>query len=377
MFMIDNKKINFLFLGIACLEIVTIILGFIVGTSFYFCLKPFIYVGLAIFVYLFLDRKYVVKPYKNYVNQIVVMGAIAYILLYILSGIIFGFSYNPLVTKGKFFFLNIVYYIPTAVSIEFIRYHIISFVDKKYRFRYMILLSIIFAFSMSNISLSMFLSVDSVVKLFYQLLVPNFVIGCFLSYVALYGSLWVSILYVLIPIVYNLFVRIVPNPQWIIPVIIKTFIPFSCYLLIKGVNVSVKKDKKLKKNKNVLFGYIGISLMIFMILFACGIFRIYPVAIASNSMMPSFGRGDIQIVDKKKQVYEVDDVIQFYGLNDTVFVHRVVSVRRDGKNVYYTTKGDNNDTVDLMEISQSRVIGKSILTLKYLGYPTVWITEFF
>ena len=54
MFMIDNKKINFLFLGIACLEIVTIILGFIVGTSFYFCLKPFIYVGLAIFVYLFL-----------------------------------------------------------------------------------------------------------------------------------------------------------------------------------------------------------------------------------------------------------------------------------------------------------------------------------
>ena len=104
MFMIDNKKINFLFLGIACLEIV----GFIVGTSFYFCLKPFIYVGLAIFVYLFLDRKYVVKPYKNYVNQIVVMGAIAYILLYILSGIIFGFSYNPLVTKGKFFFLNIV-----------------------------------------------------------------------------------------------------------------------------------------------------------------------------------------------------------------------------------------------------------------------------
>ena len=114
-----------------------------------------------------------------------------------------------------------------------------------------------------------------------------------------------------------------------------------------------------------------------MILFACGIFRIYPVAIASNSMMPSFGRGDIQIVDKKKQVYEVDDVIQFYGLNDTVFVHRVISVRRDGKKVYYTTKGDNNDTVDLMEISQNRVIGKSILTLKYLGYPTVWITEFF
>ena len=121
----------------------------------------------------------------------------------------------------------------------------------------------------------------------------------------------------------------------------------------------------------------GVTVMVVLILFACGIFRIYPVAIASNSMNPAFSRGDIQIIDKKEQIYKVGDVIQFYGLNDTIFVHRVVSVRKDNGNVYYVTKGDNNDVVDLMEISQHRVIGKSILTLKYFGYPTVWITEVF
>ena len=39
--MIDNKKINTLFITITLIEIVTIILGFTIGSSFYFCLKEY------------------------------------------------------------------------------------------------------------------------------------------------------------------------------------------------------------------------------------------------------------------------------------------------------------------------------------------------
>ena len=104
--MIDNKKINTLFITITLIEIVTIILGFTIGSSFYFCLKPFIYIGLALFTYLFIDKKYLVKREKRYINQITIMAIIGYMLLYILTGIIFGFANNPLVMKGKFFFLS-------------------------------------------------------------------------------------------------------------------------------------------------------------------------------------------------------------------------------------------------------------------------------
>ncbi len=92
-------------------------------------------------------------------------------------------------------------------------------------------------------------------------------------------------------------------------------------------------------------------------------------------MNPTFSRGDIQIIDKEKKEYQKGDIIQFYGINNTIFVHRVISTRKEGSKIYYTTKGDNNDTVDLMEISEDKVIGKAILTIKYLGYPTVWISE--
>lgn len=375
--MIDNKKINVLFKVIFIVEVITIVLGFIIGTSFYFCLKPFIYICLAIFTCLFVDKKYVVKQLKKYVNQIVIMAIIAYMLLYILSGIVFGFANNPLVMKGSFFFLNIIYYIPTAISIEIIRYRIMNYAPHEKRLKFAVIISFIFAFSMSNLSLSMFSSVESIIEMFYQLLVPNFVIGLFLCYVSVNGSLYVNFIYVLIPIIYNLFARIIPNPEWIIPVILKTFIPLIIYVVLDGMKSDLKHESKKKVRKNTILGYVSVVCMIFIILFACGIFRIYPVAIASNSMRPTFSRGDIQIIDKKEQIYKVGDVIQFYGLNDTIFVHRVVSVRKDNGNVYYVTKGDNNDVVDLMEISQNRVIGKSILTLKYFGYPTVWITEVF
>lgn len=377
--MIDNKRIKILFIGIAFFLIVTIVLGFIIGPSFYFCLKPFIYIGLTIFTYLFIDRKYLVKREKKYVNQITIMAVIAYMFIYILTGIIFGFAYNPLVMRGKFFFLNIIYYIPTAISIELIRYRIVSFIDKENRFKYSILLSVILAFAMSNLSLSMFQSPKGLIEMFYQVLVPNFVIGCYLSYVTVNGSLYANIIYIIIPILYNLFAKILPNPQWIIPVLIETFIPIIAYLTLEKMKIVKKREPQILKGKKELAipSIIGLIVMAVTVLFACGIFRIYPVAIASNSMRPVFSRGDIQVIDKKVQVYDVGDIIQFYGLNNTVFVHRVVSIRKEKGNVYYTTKGDNNDTVDLMEISQNRVIGKSIFTIKYLGYPTVWITEKF
>ena len=112
-------------------------------------------------------------------------------------------------------------------------------------------------------------------------------------------------------------------------------------------------------------------------MFSTGIFNVYPVAIASNSMSPTFKRGDIQIIDKRKKEYQKGDIIQFYGLNNTIFVHRIVSKRSEDGKTYYITKGDNNNNVDLMEISEDKIIGKSILTVKYLGYPTILISEIF
>lgn len=318
-----------------------------------------------------------IKRMKKYVNQVTIMASILYLILYILSGIIFEFAYNPLVMQGSHIFFNILYYLPNIIAIEFIRYRLINYLDKEKRFSYTIILSIILSLAMSNIAISAFKTFSSFLEMFYIQIVPNFVIGLYLSYTYIKGNLLPGIIYMLLPAIYQLVSKVLPNPQWIIPVLLKTGVPLTAYFLTESMDLLAKKEVKKIKVTRPIFDYLGLGVMTFFILFACGIFRIYPVAIASNSMNPTFARGDLEIIDKKKQIYQVGDIIQFYGLNNTIFVHRVVNVREENNIHYYTTKGDNNNDVDLLEISENMVIGKSLFTIKYLGYPTVWLSEKF
>ncbi len=366
-------KTKHIFIILLITLIITNIIKSITGTEFYFCIKPFIYIGLCILIYLFTSPKYIVKKYKKFVNQITIMAIIGYMLLYFASGIIFSFANNPLSTSIYNIIFNILFYIPPAISIELIRYRLTNNFDHKKRFKNIIILSLILTLYMSNLTINDLTNIKSFIEAFYKMIVPNFVIGCFLSFVALNGSLYASLIYILTPIIFNLFSPIIPSPEWIITVLLQTIIPIICYTMI---NQAIPKENKLKTQKktNIPY-YASIIILTCVILFSCGIFRIYPVAIASNSMDPTFSRGDIQIIDKKKQEYQKGDIIQFYGINNTIFVHRVVSKRKEGNKTYYVTKGDNNKTVDLMEISEDKVIGKSILTIKYLGYPTLWISE--
>ena len=118
------------------------------------------------------------------------MATIAYILIYFLSGILFSFANNPLNMKSYNIIFNILYYIPTAISVELIRYRLTNTFNYQKRLKNIVFLSIILTFYMSNIPVSNFMALNSFIETFYQIIIPNFVIGCFLSYVALNGSLY-------------------------------------------------------------------------------------------------------------------------------------------------------------------------------------------
>ena len=371
MLQLDTKKIYILLIIVALLNY---LLSAFTGQEFYFCIKPFIYIGLTIIIYSFSYSKYQVKKYKNFVNLITILSIIAYVLLYTLSGIIFEFANNPLKMEGINILYNILYYIPSAICIELIRYRTTNNLKNTNKLKNIIILNIILAILMSNITINNFTTLKGSIEAFYQILIPNFVIGCYLSYVSLYGSLYACIIYSLTPIIYTLLSPIIPNPEWIIIVILETIIPIICYNFI---DKTLPKENQLTKKRSTIPYYVTIVLLIGIVLFSTGIFNVYPVAIASNSMSPTFKRGDIQIIDKRKKEYQKGDIIQFYGLNNTIFVHRIVSKRSEDGKTYYITKGDNNNNVDLMEISEDKIIGKSILTVKYLGYPTILISEIF
>lgn len=95
------------------------------------------------------------------------------------------------------------------------------------------------------------------------------------------------------------------------------------------------------------------------------------VAVFSNSMVPTFEKGDMIIV-KGTDSPEIGDVIVFDspGYNYPI-IHRIIDINENGM----LTKGDHNPVKDPWTISQENVHGKAILKLPYLGWVKVGLFE--
>lgn len=99
------------------------------------------------------------------------------------------------------------------------------------------------------------------------------------------------------------------------------------------------------------------------------------VAVESDSMKPTFVRGDILLL-QGTATYEVGDIIVFSPEpGRTPVVHRIVAINEDGT---YQTKGDANASQLPFErrIRKEQVHGKVILILPALGWIKIGITEY-
>ncbi len=104
--------------------------------------------------------------------------------------------------------------------------------------------------------------------------------------------------------------------------------------------------------------------------FTLGLFAYKPIAILSNSMNPIFKRGDV-VIYKKEENIKPGDIIVFQYQNQ-IIVHRVLSIHE-----YYVTKGDANNNVDYIKVKKEDIKGVYQFSLKYLGYPSIWLNELF
>ena len=88
-----------------------------------------------------------------------------------------------------------------------------------------------------------------------------------------------------------------------------------------------------------------------------------PMKVESDSMNPTFAKGDLiicQTVDDVRSLKE-EDVISFWTIINgrrVINTHRIVSVKDDGTNVSFMTRGDANDKDDDLPAYQSDIIAK-------------------
>jgi signal peptidase I len=97
------------------------------------------------------------------------------------------------------------------------------------------------------------------------------------------------------------------------------------------------------------------------------------MTVLSGSMEPGIKTGSIIAIkptdDQSK--YQKGDVITFRALDqpNILITHRIVEVQKEGSNLSYITKGDNNDAKDVDPIPSKNVVGEYVeFTVPYVGY---------
>ena len=89
--------------------------------------------------------------------------------------------------------------------------------------------------------------------------------------------------------------------------------------------------------------------------------------VLSGSMEPTLSPGDVVIVDATASV-GVGDIITYDTGDQVPTTHRVIDERDGG----YQTKGDANENVDSGLVAFESVIGRTIITIPFVGYVILW-----
>ena len=125
--------------------------------------------------------------------------------------------------------------------------------------------------------------------------------------------------------------------------------------------------KKFLKILNFIFNSILTIIIIIGILFiGLYIIGIEPSVVQSGSMEPQIETGSVCFINKLVKYDDIkeNDIIAFKLPTGVGVTHRVIKITNEG----FTTKGDNNETEDLIKTTKENYIGKNIFSIPKVGY---------
>lgn len=210
-------------------------------------------------------------------------------------------------------------------------------------------------------------------------LLPSISSNIAASYIAIKTGYKPNIIWLLITKMYVYFIPIVPNPNEYILSVIRFIFPLVIAYKVYKLFLKVK-DEEISRNYNkrkkgvLLFPTIVVIVIVYL---TSGYFHYYAIAIASGSMNPEIKKGDVVIIEKISTNYDSINIgeVLAYKYNDMIIVHRIVNIVKEQDKYYFYTKGDANNEMDNITITQDMVIGIVHYKVPYIGYPTVWLNE--
>ena len=322
------------------------------------------------------------KKDKNYLKgssaRIVTASLMTFMIIIYSLGIILGFTKGYVYNNLYGFLKNISPLLIITIEIELVRYIIAknSFKSKKGLIIYTILISIINI--MLEINIGTLNSSEDKFIFLSTIILPILAEETLCSYMTYKISMLPSMIYKLTIKLYIYLLPIIPNLGNYMYSVANIMLPFALYCVLNKIIIRYEKEKqKLRKINRIVFTIPITACLILLVLLISGIFKYKLIAIASNSMSPTYRRGDAVIYEKVNvKELKVGDILAFQK-NNIVVTHRIVEIWKKNNTYYFTTKGDNNNAIDGTKTAEKDVLGRVQSSFKYLGYPTVLVSEFF
>ena len=325
------------------------------------------------------DKKTYIK--KN-VMQIVITQIIVYFVVTYCVGLIVGFLKNSYSLNFFSILNNIFSPFFIIISTEFIRYNYINAnKDKKFGIAVLTILFIVLEVFMHT---SKFYLTD--VKFWFKLtttfIIPTSLKHFVLTYLTYHAGYKPSLLYRIVLDGYLFVMPLTPDLGDYLTSMFGIILPFLIYLyasrFINEYDNGVERD--FAASSTFRFSDL-VFIIIFVVLAALisGYFPIYILGVGSASMEPNIKIGDAVIVEKidNDKDLKINDVIVYKGSNKSI-VHRLVKKEVDSKgNIIYYTKGDNNNSIDDIELTIDDISGKVLFRIPYIAYPSVFISDYF
>lgn len=154
----------------------------------------------------------------------------------------------------------------------------------------------------------------------------------------------------------------------------------QAFNIMSGISYRLRKTQKSKVKKlnglKIIY-YLTFGLFFVFALTALmskySVFGIKIFTVQSGSMEPGLKMGSL-ILTRADPPYATGDIITFYSQHSqqnvsNTITHRIIAKNDDNVMKQYQTKGDANNSADSIYIFQSKVLGKVIYSIPYLGYP--------
>ena len=350
------------------------------GATFYTNIINPIFWGI---VFLYLIRNVKIRFNVNK-RQLIYFITIIFITIgiYITLGYMYGFSKIPYSHKIISILTNIIIQINPIIGIETLKIAIIT-KNKNNKLLVAIITILLILIQINyHILVDLCSNKEELFRYICSTTFPMVISNIIYTYFLL-KDMYIFVLgYRVLVKLFMIVVPIFPNVDWYVMGSASILLPIFMYLLFKYKFLKEKKDiRKRKENILAKINYVVTFILAFMLVcFMIGLFKYEPICILSNSMIPTYKRGDV-VIFKKMNNYELSNISQnsiiVYTKDDKNIAHRVVNIVKTEDRVLYQTKGDSNNAPDTDLVRIEQIKGVYVFHIKYIGLPSVWLYNYF